>query len=682
MKIPKQLKNKRFRFIKVDYRKKRPIERKWPTESNYKYTDPDFKQYLEEADAFGIACGWGELAVIDLDVKEYKKHVSKIKQKLPPTFETRTGSGGIHLYYIIEDLDKKIILEKGETHFGEVQWSGAMAICPGSRYPEADPNKKFDRYEIVNNAPIAEISKETLMSAIGDFLEDTSLEKTKWQSTDPDTYDIEIIAKQIKGLVLGRERNEKCYIGPHPIHGSETGGNFHINIDKNAWYCHHHKTGGDALQLVAVLEGVIKCEDCKSGALKGDNYKKTLEIARDKYGLYSKQELAILENCQEQLGTGDILKKITEEIHKEGVVGQEQAIRALILTLSLTKVKNARPTSSNLLVSDKTGAGKDWITRKTCEVMLKPSDLYHRTSVTEKLLNYWGTNLDKNGIIDWNGKVLYIEDPSPNTLKSDAFRIRASGENRSVVLIDQVPTDLKVKGKPVIIVTSMKTGIDIEGERRWETLPLKITKEHLDRIKKRQLFETAGTDYSPDIKFREAVKNIPRVNVVIPFGPELAELTEVFNTLGNTLIPKLVDYIRASAALHQFQRERNKNGQVIATTEDYTLAKELYDTVRGDNLSGLNYREKELIRFLKNSDEEYGHTLAEIMAEVPGITRNWLYRSNNVDDLKERGYITTIYEHNPKAGRSCTHLKYAGKNGGIKLPSAERLKETIVGSAN
>ena len=57
--------------------------------------------------------------------------------------------------------------------------------------------------------------------------------------------------------------------GSNPFHGSVTGSNFCINETDNIWYCFRHNTGGGALELYAVANGIIGCEDAGRGCLDG-----------------------------------------------------------------------------------------------------------------------------------------------------------------------------------------------------------------------------------------------------------------------------------------------------------------------------------------------------------------------------------------------------------------------------
>src|SRR5262245_32413011 len=71
--------------------------------------------------------------------------------------------------------------------------------------------------------------------------------------------------------------------GAHPQHGSSTGDNFNVNIDKGLWHCWRHGTGGDALTLIAVCEGLVLCEDMRAGALRCDLFKRVVETANDTF---------------------------------------------------------------------------------------------------------------------------------------------------------------------------------------------------------------------------------------------------------------------------------------------------------------------------------------------------------------------------------------------------------------
>lgn len=273
MKLPKQLQDKRFRFIKILSGTKKPVENDWNMTYNYKHDDPEFVKYLKTAKAYGVACRFGKLAIIDCDEKEV---ASEIFMKLPNTFTVKTGSGGTHFYYIIEGLrDKIILIDNDNKHWGEVQFTGAYALGAGSLHP----NKNY--YEVLQDNKIEAITKEQLDEAIKPYVRT----KKTFICNSGINFSIEDIAKGIKGLDLNGKGELQ---GKHPTHGSkkgEKGTNISIDVENNKWHCFRCKTGGDAIALVGVLEGIVDCSDCTKGFWKEHKkeFKETLKVAEKKY---------------------------------------------------------------------------------------------------------------------------------------------------------------------------------------------------------------------------------------------------------------------------------------------------------------------------------------------------------------------------------------------------------------
>lgn len=275
--LPKQFQDKKFRFIKIDSDTKRPVEPKWAEENNYKYTDSEFKIYLKTAKSYGVNCGYGDLAIVDIENIEDKSVANLvIGQKFPSTFTVQTGSGGWHLYYFVPDIKKRIRLSKDGKHYGEIQSKGNQCIGPGSTHPNGN------KYVVLNNTKIKAISKKELLGILSGFIEEEK--KKKFISTTGKglNWDISKLIQFCPGLT---SKDDIKYRGPHPVHGSSTGQNFEIDIDENTWYCFRCEVGGDAVTLVAMLKGLVKVEDfCPSKEKFKQVFKKVKEIGIKEYG--------------------------------------------------------------------------------------------------------------------------------------------------------------------------------------------------------------------------------------------------------------------------------------------------------------------------------------------------------------------------------------------------------------
>jgi len=249
---------------------KRPLH-KWK-EKRFKANDKIVLNHLRRGGGYAIFCDG--IAVIDADHPLLLEAV----EDLPETFTVRTGGGGYHFYYK-SDLDKKIILwygddeDKEPEHLGEIQSGGrAYVIGPGSPHPSGN------RYEIIKDLPLAWLSAEDIEEWIkkhGFRTKKKAYTKKEIEKAFKDSlfHDIPVTdflypdnAKSVSDGVQGA----------HPIHGSTTGWNLHVNTRDNVWYCHRCQAGGGPLEAFAVAEGIIDCSEAGPGCLQGDLFKEVL----------------------------------------------------------------------------------------------------------------------------------------------------------------------------------------------------------------------------------------------------------------------------------------------------------------------------------------------------------------------------------------------------------------------
>jgi len=274
--LPNQLKSKKIRFVKIDSGTKRPIEESWAEDNNYRYNENEFKIYLKQAESYGIVCGYGNLIIVDIENIEDKSVANLVFTKFPKTFTVQTGNGGWHLYYFCPEIKKRIRLTKKGRHYGEIQAKGNQCIGPGSIHPSGN------KYTILNNTEIETISKKNLIEILDGFTEEKDISKFKINTIGGMNWDISKLIKYCPGL---KSRDDIKWRGAHPIHGSETGQNFEIDVEKNTWYCFRCEVGGDAVSLIAMLEGIVKIDDyCPTKDQIKKEFKSIKKIGIEKYG--------------------------------------------------------------------------------------------------------------------------------------------------------------------------------------------------------------------------------------------------------------------------------------------------------------------------------------------------------------------------------------------------------------
>jgi len=273
--IPPQLQRPEFRFIRIDMdgpsARKKPLDFDWQNTNNYVSFDRTIRDWLTFGNNYGVVCGYGNLAVIDADDPEIE---FLVLNRLPKTFTVRTGSGGKHYYYIIPDLEKKFVLTKGDKHYGEIQWKNAQVVGPNSIHPNGN------HYTVVGDYPIATISNQHIKEVFEKFITTNTQERT-YQGENPHQY---IDLSKIINLENFRQKGGE-FVGKHPIHGSSTGGNFSINVEKGLWHCFRCGTGGGAVSLIAMLNGLIKCQDARLGCITPEIREQVVQIAKIKHNL-------------------------------------------------------------------------------------------------------------------------------------------------------------------------------------------------------------------------------------------------------------------------------------------------------------------------------------------------------------------------------------------------------------
>jgi putative DNA primase/helicase len=273
-----------------------------PTLHNYKWNDPRLMEKAAQGYNIGMLCT--HTAVFDADMVARLKELG-IMDKLPPTRTVRTARGGTHMYYNVTGKGYKLVLydpergheetneKTGKTrfifdHLGELQLGKFQVVCAGSTYRKTRDNLTKDEkdvlrhpewtnyqdcfegpempYTLANDLPIATISFDDILEIVKGLRLSKVREKGKSNdfNYDPDGQRlVDQIGLKVEDLITDTSEFRYCgneIQGPHPVHGSENGFNFAFNSAKNTWCCYRCNSGGDALTLVAVLDGIIDCE--------------------------------------------------------------------------------------------------------------------------------------------------------------------------------------------------------------------------------------------------------------------------------------------------------------------------------------------------------------------------------------------------------------------------------------
>lgn len=292
---------------------KKPTESSWQNTdelddiSNYSYDDPELMGWLAAGGNYGVvACPFRDgsevlsnLVLIDLD--DYDRiNELELLEGWPETFTVRTGRmapEGRHFYYMVldvpDDLKGKITLWEADHSLGEVKINASQCVGPGSLHPSGR------RYEVVSPADIAIISWEKIQELI-DQCQSTSGKKIKTGQTGHDhgvsgkkskknSWEDQIRTEWIlfpETIVEDNRDGDGWVKGLSPIHPiSQHGINLSVNVKTNEWRCWVCGHSGGPLEALAVMEGLIPCDQITTGWRKQhpEVYREVLQMARVKW---------------------------------------------------------------------------------------------------------------------------------------------------------------------------------------------------------------------------------------------------------------------------------------------------------------------------------------------------------------------------------------------------------------
>lgn len=334
----------------------------------------------------------------------------------------------------------------------------------------------------------------------------------------------------------------------------------------------------------------------------------------------------------------DILKdpKLFDRINKEfdkKIEGEEKSRKAIFLSLCSVWVEGSE-VPLNTLVSSESSAGKSFVCKRIVKIFPKELIVY-RSKITPEAFTYWKREEED---WSWDGKICYLEDISQNVLDSPTFKIMCSEGSIATIVIKQKAVDIEIKGKPVMLVTTARTTPNTEILNRFQIVSLDESEKQTEGVVFNIAKGEKKEDY--DIKIIKALSFLKRDSVKIPFGEKIAIfLKENYNFKSIRLrrdISRLMDLIKCSAVLHQFQRKRDKEGYLIAEEKDYEIAREVINYIQTQTFRGLTHRLKKAFDCCKELGE---FTAKEIHSKFPFMNQKSWY--SYLDNLLEKGMLKT-----------------------------------------
>lgn len=324
----------------------------------------------------------------------------------------------------------------------------------------------------------------------------------------------------------------------------------------------------------------------------------------------------------------DLFEIINKELDKK-IVGEEPTRKTIYLCSNGRFVENSQVASYNLLVNSDTGTGKDYVAEKTLAIL--PSEHYiKKTRISPTAFTYWhNSKFEPNWT--WDGMVFYTEDIGEGVLNSEVFKVMCSSGSSATITMNQMAIDIEIKGKPVMITTTASASPNPEMVRRFVMLMLDESMDQTKAIMKRHSeFKKKGIipEYDPDLI--EAQKYLRRVKIKIPFADLIDKHFPSENVIMRTNYPRFLDFVCASAGLHQYQRIEDNDGFILAEGKDYDIARECFLKLFSNKyMIPLTRNQREILKYFEENPHLEG-----------SVTE--LYNTHGVNFLSDRALETNL----------------------------------------
>lgn len=136
---------------------KAPYEVDWQNK-HYSYSDTKMDTHKGN---YGVIGGYGNLCIVDIDEEELGK---ELEEKFN-TFTIKTGSGGKHFYFIVEDkIDNAVLVNE----CGEIRANNYQVVGPNCIHPNGN------KYEVYKNVAIKSVNSKFILAILAPHLRKTS----------------------------------------------------------------------------------------------------------------------------------------------------------------------------------------------------------------------------------------------------------------------------------------------------------------------------------------------------------------------------------------------------------------------------------------------------------------------------------------------------------------------------
>lgn len=269
-----------------------------------------------------------------------------------------------------------------------------------------------------------------------------------------------------------------------------------------------------------------------------------------------------------------LLDRFSLEIEASGLVGERQ--NAEVIFLAAASAKLQRPLNVN--VEGASAAGKNYLLAAVAR-LIPDEDKKTLTGMSPKVLMHSEED-------EYQHKAVFIAEYEGVQGADYAIRTFQSEQVIEWEFVDSSKEGIRkqkrrVKGPSAFIQATTRVTLHPENETRLLNIQMDESEEQTRAIMERQAKDAAlGAPSMPPGLFEpwhQLLRSLKQARVRIPFSAQLAEGFPATRVRSRRDFPKLLGLIEASAFLHQHWRNKDADGSIVATPQDYFTVGELFE---------------------------------------------------------------------------------------------------------
>lgn len=362
-----------------------------------------------------------------------------------------------------------------------------------------------------------------------------------------------------------------------------------------------------------------------------------------------------------------ILDRFVESLSRRGVAGEERLCKIVYLALVSRHLK--RPVS--VAVKGPSSGGKSF----TIEQVLSyhpPISYFALSAMSDRALAYMQEPLSH--------RYLVIYEAAGMAGDTATYLIRSLLSEGCIryVTVEKTPEGLRDKliereGPTGLLVTTTKASLHPENETRLLSLTVTDTPDQTRHVF-RAIADESDRDNETELEEWRALQTwidlagIHRVTV--PFAPALAELIPPVAVRLRRDFSTVLNLVSAHAILHQATREKDDQGRIVATLDDYATVRELVaDLVANEVGSTVAQPTRDAVRAVSDLCERHREGVStKLVAGALGIDSSSASRRLKV--AAGGGYVRNLESKPGVAARWITGEPLPSDQDLLPLPSA------------